>query len=394
MQFSFGVFLLPMADALGVDRGDMAGPFAVFVLVYSWLSVGAGRATDHFGPRWVIGLGALSIGCGYALLGTATELWQTYWYLGCIAGFGASVAFVPCNATVIRWFVRQRGLALAIASSGISIAGVCGPPVAAWLIQGFGWRDAITWMGLGAGLAMLVAAQFMVRDPSVIRTGPDGDAIRQSPDQPSRAESGATLAQACASAPLWLLIAGLFSSWLVVFLPYVHLPAYGLDLGLTATEAAMLLTLLGVGGLIGRFVAGAVTDRLGRKPGVLLAIVLQALVYLALPFSDSFVELAVCASLFGGGYSAVAVLFPALIGDLYGRAHVGAITGLAFGIGGGAAAAGPYVAGMLYDSSGSYDVAFFAGVVLNGLALVFFASLPTVSKETSQTGVTGRQWRR
>ena len=95
--------------------------------------------------------------------------------MSAIAAVGASVAFVPCNATVIRWFTRRRGLAIGLASCGISAAAALGPPIAGWLILEIGWRHALYVMALCGGVAVLLAAQGMVRDPESRGLRPDGD---------------------------------------------------------------------------------------------------------------------------------------------------------------------------------------------------------------------------
>ena len=371
LQFSYGVFLPAIAQDLNWDRSTLSAPFALFVVAYTSLSMVTGRLTDRFGPRVVISLGALGIGLGYGLLGTITAPWEIYLYLAGLAAVGASVAFVPCNTTVIRWFVRRRGLALGMASCGISAAAALGPPIAGWLILEFGWRFALYVMAAGGGLGVLIAAQCMVRDPESKGLRPDGETNLA--DAGPDTVDGWTLREARRTRTFWLLLASLVTTWLVVFLPFVHLGAYGLDLGLGPLDAAALISAIGVGGLAGRVVAGGLTDRFGRVPGLMVALVLQALAFLGFAGSQSYPWLLGWAFAYGIGYSGVSVLFPALLGDYFGRAHAGAISGFTFGIGGIAAAAGPYAAGVIFDRTGDYTVTFVISSVLNSAALLILA---------------------
>ncbi len=368
LQFSYGVFLPAISEDLGWDRSTLSAPFALFVVVYTSFSMVTGRLTDRFGPRGVISLGAIGLALGYGLLGTVSHPWEIYLYLSAIAAVGASVAFVPCNATVIRWFTRRRGLAIGLASCGISAAAALGPPIAGWLILEIGWRHALYVMALCGGVAVLLAAQGMVRDPESRGLRPDGDDAEAV--TPTPAVDGWTLREAQRSRAFWLLLASLIATWLVVFLPFVHLGAYGLDLGLSAMEAAALISAIGFGGLAGRVVAGGLTDRFGRIPGLALALVLQALAFLGFAGSQAYPWLLGWAFAYGIGYSGISVLFPALLGDFFGRAHAGAIAGFVFAIGGVAAAAGPYTAGVVFDRTGDYTVTFVVSSVLNSAALL------------------------
>ena len=337
VQSSYGVFLPHMLADLEWERSTLAAPFSLYVLLYTLLSYFAGRMTDRLGPRVVIGLGALGLGVGWALMSRIEALWEPYVYLG-MAAIGGAVAFVPCNATVIRWFVRRRGLALGLASSGISFAAVVGPLIAAVLIPVVEWRQALLMMGVGAGVIMLAASRLMHRDPESVSLLPDGDLV--SAKHTPVDLDGWTLPAARGTMTFWVLMVSLFISWLAIFVPFVHLPAYAVMRGIPHLESALLLALLGVGGLLARVIGGGLTDRFGRMPGIVVAIALQAFGFVGFTMSDSFFWLGVWAMAFGFGYSGVSVFFPALFGDFFGRAHAGAIVGFVFAVAGGSAAAG------------------------------------------------------
>ena len=377
VQFSYGVFLPHMLSELGWSRSTLAAPFSFYVLLYTGLSFFAGRLTDRLGPRVVIAIGALGLGGGYMSMSTIEEVWEPYVFLA-MASLGGAVAFVPCNATVIRWFVRRRGLALGLASSGISFAAVVGPPIAVVLIQAADWRRALFIMGVGAAVLMLAASRLMYRDPESVGLVPDAGSAPP-PGDPAKTQVW-TLKAARGTSTFWVLMVSLFFTWLAIFVPFVHLTGHALERGVSAVESALLLTFIGVGGLLGRVIGGGLTDRFGRLPGIIVAILLQTSAFVGFTMSDSFFWLAIWAIAFGIGYSGVSVLFPALFGDLFGRAHAGAIVGYVFAVGGGSAAAGPYFAGVVFDTTGGYGLAFITCAVLNviALALLFFLRPPSV----------------
>ena len=372
VQFSYGVFLPHMLAELEWSRSTLTAPFSMYVFLYTGLSFFAGKLTDKLGPRSVIAIGAVGLGVGYMLLSRIDAVWQTY-VCFCIAAIGGAVAFVPCNATVIRWFARRRGLALGVASSGISMAAVVGPLAAVALMQAMHWRQALFMMGTGAGLLMLAASCLMRRDPESAGLMVDGD---PAPSAGARlALDGWTSKAARGTVTFWVLVTSLFFSWLAIFVPFVHLTGHALILGLSGVQSALLLTLIGVGGLLGRVIGGALTDRFGRLPGIVVALLLQAGAFVGFTMSDTFLWLGVWAMAFGLGYSGVSMLFPALTGDLFGRAHAGAIVGFVFAFGGCSAAAGPYFAGVLFDTTGDYNAAFSVSAVLNLVALLLLAFL-------------------
>ena len=372
VQFSYGVFLPHMVSELDWNRSQLSAPFSLYILFYTGLSFFAGRLTDRLGPKVVITLGALGLGVGWGLMSRIESIWEPYAYLG-IAAFGGAVAFVPCSATVIRWFVRRRGLALGVASSGISCAALIGPLIAALLLAKTHWREALLFMAIGASVLMLMASRLMHRDPESTHLRPDGDFAAKA--QMPLDEKEWTLQSARTTFTFWVLMSSLFLSWLAIFVPFVHLPAYAVTRGLSDMDSHLLLALVGAGGLLGRAIGGGLTDLVGRLPGIVTAILLQAFAFVGFTISDSFLGLGLWAMAFGIGYSGVSVFFPALFGDLFGRSHAGAIVGFVFAFGGCSAAAGPYFAAVVFDKTGAYQLAFFICAALNVFALAVLAFL-------------------
>ncbi|HIF09112.1 MAG TPA: MFS transporter [Sneathiellales bacterium] len=108
-QFSFGVFLPHIEADTSWDRELLSRAFAIYIFMYAFLSLISGPLTDRYGPRPVVMTGGILLGLGYWLLGRADSDWELFVILGAVSAAGMSAAFVPCNATVVRWFVRYRG---------------------------------------------------------------------------------------------------------------------------------------------------------------------------------------------------------------------------------------------------------------------------------------------
>ncbi|MEQ8664037.1 MAG: MFS transporter, partial [Gammaproteobacteria bacterium] len=294
--------------------------------------------------------------------------WQLALTLGVVAALGMSVAWVPCNATVARWFTRRRGAAVAIASSGASLGNFVMPPLAGVLMLAWGWRTTLAVIAVASALAMLLAARYMVRDPETLGLTPDGDALPLDATLAPRIDLA--LAEVRRSASFVLVIALYFCSWLVVFMPFVHLPAHASDLGHDAAGAASLLAAVGLGGVAGRLSAGVASDHIGRFAALVIVFTLQAASFVAFAEVVALAPLWFAATVFGFSYGGAVTLLPPLCGDLFGRTHMASIVGVIFAVAGAPAAFGPYAAGWLYDATGGYDLAFVGAAALNVLALV------------------------
>jgi MFS family permease len=366
LQFSYGVFVSGLAAELGWSRAQTAFPYSIYVFVYSALSAATGRATDRFGPRPVIAAGAVLLGCGWGMSAWVEQPWQLVLTLGVVAGLGMSVVWVPCNATVSRWFTRRRGTAVAIASSGGSLGNLIVPTLAAALVTWWGWRMTLGAIALFSTAFMLLAASYMIRDPESVGLWPDGeDPVRSA----AAALGGRRLDEVCWTAPFLLLVAIYFLTWVPVFVPFVHAAAYAEDLGLSKLVAGSVISVIGIGGVLGRLSCGVVSDRIGRLPSLLGIFALQAVAFVAFAAASGIGVLWFAAMTFGFSYGGGVTLLPPLCGDLFGRAHVAAIVGMIFAVAGSPAAIGPYLAGWLFDVRGSYGAAFLCSAALNAAAL-------------------------
>ena len=365
-QYSFGVFFAALLDEFHWSRASLAGAFSLYAFGYCVVGFPAGRLTDRLGPRVVIAAGGVFLGAAFAGMALVTRLWQPYLLYGGLAAIGMGTAYVPCNSTVVKWFVRRRGLAVGIASSGGSAGTFVLPLLAEYLVSAVGWRRAYVIFGVGTLVVLNVVARVMRRDPESLALAPDGEAPPTAP----RAEGDAwPLGRAARSRAFWLL-AGVFSAtWLAVFIPLVHLVPLTRDLGFSARLAASMISVLGVAAVAGRLAMGAISDRIGRRAAIAIGVVMQALAFLLYASAERLGVLYTATVVFGFSYGTISTLFPALIGDFFGRAQSGALVGVLFAVSGSMGAWGPLAAGLVYDATGAYTLAFLAAAGLNLLAL-------------------------
>jgi len=381
VQYSFGVFIPAMVDELGWQRASLGGAFSLYSVVYTGFSLLSGRLTDSLGPRRVIGLGGVLLGLGIIASSQIWAQWQLYLCYGIIAALGMSTAYIPCNMTVVRWFHGKRGLALGIASCGASCGILIVPILASSIISHAGWRVGLFTLGAALFVLINVVARFMVRNPELMGLRPDGaDASPSMGDShaataPDIAD-GWTLREARGTLSFWMFLLAFATVLLTVTVPFVHVPVFARDIGLSPMGGAMAVSVTGLFALIGSIAFGAFSDRVGRKPAMVLALSVQLAAFLIFLAANDITMLYIGAAAFGFFYGGVASLFPALVGDLYGRAHAGAIGGFIFGGAGVLGAWGPAIAGYLRDVNGDYRLAFILCVVTAASALLLFLTLP------------------
>jgi len=368
-QFSFGVFFSALLEEFGWSRAALSGAFSLYAFGYSGFAVVSGGLTDRWGPRAVIATGGVFLGAGWIAMSFTHALWHPYIFYGVVAALGMSTAFVPCGATVARWFVRRRGLAAGLASAGGSLGAFALPPIAQLLVSSVGWRWAYIIFGSAILVTLNALAPLMKRDPESLGLTPDGDPAAPGGSAAPAAGSDYTIAQAMKSRAFWVLFALFAATWIPVFSPLVHLVPLARGLGVEPMLAATLVSALGMAAIAGRLVLGTLSDRVGRRPALGIGLALQVAAFLGFAVAGSLPGLYAASIAFGFSYGAISALFPAVVADFFGRGQAGSLVGLLFAMAGSMAAWGPLGAGFIYDRTGSYGPAWVGSAALNVVAL-------------------------
>jgi MFS transporter, OFA family, oxalate/formate antiporter len=368
-QYAFGVFFGALLGEFGWSRASLSGAFSLYTVAYAACGLAAGRLTDRWGPRAVIALGGGFLGLGLIGMSGTTMLWHMYVLYGVVSALGMSTAFVPCAATVARWFVRRRGLALGLTSAGISFGAFAMPPAAYYLVSRVGWRWAYVVFGTAILVILNLVARLMRRDPESLGLAPDGD---RAAERPSIARAPAemwTVGGAMRTPAFWMLLALFAATWVPVFIPMVHLVPLARGLGVPPLLAATVVSALGAADLGGRLLSGAASDRLGRRPALAVGLALQVAAFVVLAAARGLGTLYAGALLFGFSYGAVSTMFPAIVADFFGRARAGSLVGIFFATAGAMAGLGPLGAGWIYDRHATYSPALWMSAAFNALAL-------------------------
>ena len=376
---AFSLLFPPILDEFGWERGVTAGAFSFGFLVSAALSPLVGRLMDRRGPRVVIEMGVIVMAAGLMLAPLVSRPWHLYATLGVLVGGGGNcLGYTGQSLFLPNWFVRRRGLALSLAFSGVGVGSIVLLPWLQTVIARAGWRAACWALGLLV-LGILAPLNLLLkRRPEDLGLEPDGDrssrgaaaATRTNVVDAAWVAVDWTLARALHTPRFWWIAAGYFWGLFAWYAVQVHQTKYLVEVGFSPTHAAWALGLVSLVAVPGQIALGHLSDRIGREwvwtVGSLgfVFCLLALLVLRHAPTAALLYFMVASQGLLGYGLTSVIGAIPA---EIFEGRHYGAVFGtlMLAAIGGGAA--GPWVAGSLYDLTGSYTPAFW--IAIGGSAL-------------------------
>jgi len=256
-----------------------------------------------------------------------------------------------------------------VVAAGTGFGTLLVPPVANWLISEYDWRTSYLVVGIVSMVVIVLAAQFLRRDPSQVGQVPYGqEELGVAAGSPRLI--GLSLGEAVRTAPFWIYTLSMASFGTCLFVVMVHTVPHATDLGISAAKAAGILAIIGASGIVGRVSFGGMADRIGNKRTFLLCFVLIAITLVLLMVARELWVFYLFATVFGMAYGGWATIMSPMVADLFGLRSHGVILGSAtFGatLGG---AVGPVIAGRIYDVTGSYQLAFILCIILSIIGLV------------------------
>src|SRR6266446_4798702 len=356
------VVALPAVQAeFGVARGDASLPYTLTMIGFGLASVLMGRLADRFGVMFPVIVGTIALGLGFVAAGEASSLWQYALAQGLLIGVGSAATFAPLLAHISLWFVRRRGIAVAIFASGNYLAGAVWPPIVQHFIQSDGWRQTYIVIGAFCVVTMVPLALLLRRPAPVTELAPSGA-------HASARLHAAALGLSSRGLQILLIIAGL-ACCVAMSMPQVHLVAYCSDLGYGPARGAEMLSLMLACGIVSRLTFGFICDRIGGLRTLLLGSSLQGVALLLfLPF-NGLVSLYVISALFGLFQGGIVPTYAIIVREYFPTREAGARVGAIimctlFGM-----SIGGWVSGKIFDLTGSYNAAFINGILWNLLTI-------------------------
>jgi MFS family permease len=318
-----------------------------------------GRLADRHGVMRPILIGAAGLSCGFIGAALSSNVWLFAIAHGVGIGLlGSSATFAPLVADTSLWFVRRRGIAVAICASGNYVAGAIWPPVVQHFVETVGWRTAYVGLGVLCAVTLPLLSLAMRPRPPAAAAATSKPHTGTPSDRPFGLSLGGAQTMLC--------IAGV-ACCVAMSMPQVHIVAYSGDLGHGVARGATMLSLMLGFGVVSRLASGWICDRIGGRRTLLLGSSLQALaLVLFLPF-DGLVSLYVVSALFGLFQGGVVSAYAVIIREFFPPEEAGVRVGTVlmatvFGM-----ALGGWMSGVIFDLTGSYQAAFLNGILWNVL---------------------------
>ena len=368
---SFSLLMPPLIDEFGWDRGLAAGAFSFGFLVSAILSPFVGRAMDRRGPRVVILTGIVLLSSGLFLAPLIERPWHLYVTLGVLVGGGANMMTYTAHSQFLpNWFLKRRGLAISLAFAGAGVGAIVLLPWLQSIILNEGWRASCWAIGWLVVLVLAPLNLLVWKRPEEIGLQPDGVARATSASASRHASNVVdpawvavewTLARAMRTARFWWIVFGYFCALIAWYAVQVHQTKYLTEIGFSPLVAAWALGAVSVVAIPGQIILGSLSDRIGREwvwtAGCAgFAVCYAALIGLEQTPSTALLYVMVFTQGFFG-YALTSVMGPIVV-EIFEGPHYGSIFGtisVALISGG---AAGPWIAGIIHDATGSYRLAF------------------------------------
>lgn len=352
------VVVLPHIEAeFGVDRGGASIPYTATMLGFAAGGILMGHLSDRFGIMIPVILGAAFLCVGYIAAANASGYWEFVAIQAALIGcLGASPTFGPMVADISLWFLRRRGIAVAIVASGNYAAGAIWPPILTEMIGEIGWRDTYFWVGIFCVVTMVPLSLALRRRSDTCAPTPPARGLA------ARVQASPRTLQ------ILLCLAGV-ACCVAMAMPQVHIVAYCVDLGFGPVRGAEMLSVMLALGVVSRLISGVIADRIGGLGTLILGSALQGIALFAfLPF-DGLVSLYLISALFGLSQGGIVPSYALIVRDFFPAREAGWRVSLVLMATVAGMALGGWMSGEIYDLTGSYGWAFVNGIAWNVLNL-------------------------
>lgn len=371
---TFGVFFKPLLAEFEWSRTTLSGAHSLAFLIAGMVGILVGRLNDKLGPRVLMSVAALFCGIGFVLMSTIDAVWQLYIYYSILFGIGFSAVDVIALSTTARWFVRRRGFMTGIVKMGTGSGQFVMPLLCSMLISHFGWRSAYAALSVIASLLLILAAQFLRRDPAHMGLLPDGGG-RTERSGVDPFQKGALFREALGDRQFWTILlaflAGVFSLMSIM----LHIVPHATDIGIPATAAAGILSTIGGVSMVGRFVIGNAIDRIGNRTSMIVCCILLMAVLLWLQTADELWMLYLFAAAYGFTHGGFFTVISPIVAEYFGLRSHGLLFGITVFAGTVGGFLGPVFAGRIFDMTTSYRLAFWVCIVAAAVGLGLMLSL-------------------
>lgn len=358
------IVVMPAVEAeFGAGRAAASVPYVFTMVGFALGNYLVGRMVDRVGISR-----ALIVAAGVIAVGNLLSAWApSIWWLGAaqlLVGLGTATSFGPLIADISHWFLRRRGIAVAVAASGNYLSGAIWPIVLAGLQADQGWRAVF--------LALAVITLVVLVPLAMVLGRREINSAEKHAGGPAAALAGVDIGFTPNQLTVLLGLAGI-GCCVAMSMPQVHIVSFCVDLGYGPAAGAEMLSIMLLGGVVSRLLFGALSDRLGGVRTILIGSTLQCLaLFLFLPF-DGLASLYLVSLIFGLSQGGIVPAYAIVVREFLPATEAATRVGLVMMATVGGMALGGWVTGVIYDLSGSYQMAFLNGIGWNVLNMGIMA---------------------
>lgn len=354
------VFIMPAVQTeFGISRGDVSLPYTLTMIGFAIGNLVIGRLVDALGAAKAVIGAAVALGVGFVFasqVGSVRMLSVMQFGIG----FGAAAGFGPLIADISRWFLRRRGIAVAITASGTYLSGAIWPLILSGILETHGWRVVYLVLAAVTVVAMVPLAL------TLRKTLPLAATAKSNEDSQTRARvsgiSPGLLTVLLGTAGIGCCVA--------MAMPQVHIVSFCVDLGYSAGVGGQMLSLMLVCGVISRLASGFLADWLGGVKTVLIGSALQCLALLLYLPAGGLVSLYIVSAIFGLAQGGIVPGYAVIVREYMPSEEAGRRVGFVMMMTVLGMALGGWMSGWIYDQTGDYAMAFLNGVAWNVLNMM------------------------
>ena len=381
MGETYGIFLLPLSDNFGWNRARVTSIYAVYMVSFGFGSLLSGIAYDQFGPRFNYSFGLLLLSACYGFAGSLSSIVDFYLVIGVCGGLGAAmVGIVPMQSLISKWFIHKRTTALSIAYSGQGIGVMVLAPTSQFMIEAFGWQGAYSFVSYGfivmLVLVLLLPWRRIAKGVHVASTKNQKTSI-----EAPHSSTEISLREAIYRAEFWGFFTIFGASAISIFSVSLQLVAYLVEQRISIVQAAFAFGCMGMLTILGITVTGILSERYPRHliASISYGLTLIGILALAaLQFYFSWALLVLFIVTFGFSAGARGPIVTAQMAEMFAGRGLASIFG-ATNVGQGCGAAlGAFMAGYLFDLTGSYNTGFVMSLIFAVLGLSMFWFVPAI----------------
>jgi MFS family permease len=366
--FWSAVVALPaIGSTFAINRAEASLAYAATMVGYSAGTLVMARIADRIGICIPLVIGSVMLGVGYVAIASTQSFTFFMLMQVLLVGFGSAAVYTPLVADISHWFARRRAMAISICASGNTLAGALWSPLMVHFLDEIGWRDTFVGLGVFCVTTMLpLTILLRQRAPRPSNVADAAVAVDEA--------SAASFGFGSARLHMILFIAGMMCC-LGMSVPQVHLIAHTRDLGYGATRGADMLSLMLVASLSSRVIFGWSGDRIGGLTNLLIGSTLQAASLLLYAFVSSLGALYAVSALFGFVQSGIVPCYAMIVREYFPARDAAsrlAPISVANFIG---MSIGAWMAGKIFDLTGSYRDAFLNGALWNAVNIAIVAWL-------------------